>query len=164
MHSRDLFRLAVLLASVSCAQHPPAVLKDTERRAIADSVVAVARSYEAAAATLDAERLLSFWTTDSGGRVIDNGHVTPMPEFVSHVRQALPALRRTDFRFETIEPLVLSRDVVLIDANQKQVLTDTSGAVARLRGAATWVWVRGPAGWRIAHWRGESSPDTSRVP
>jgi len=163
MRTNSILHFAALLAVTACGAERPETLSDAQRRAVADSVAAAIRSYEGALSALDVERILSFYAPDSQFRLIENGEESSFEVFASHVRQAMPALRRLDAGFDSIQPHVLSRDVVVMDAIGRSAFTDASGMVARVRSTATMVWVRGPAGWRIAHFRGESGPDTSRT-
>lgn len=152
--------MAVTLVA-ACATPESAPLTESERVAITDAVVAGMHDYEAAIKALDVQRVLAHYQSDSQFRFIDNETVYSYDSLGSLVQQLFGSLRGYDGGFGPIHVNVLSRDAAIADAPYTDVYTDTAGAVTRIQGMVTWVWVRGPSGWRITHGQAFSGPATT---
>jgi ketosteroid isomerase-like protein len=159
--SRILCFALVVVASTSCARPEVAPLTDADRAAVADSVTAGMRAYEDAIKAKDVQRVLGLYGDSAQFRLIDNETVVSYAALRSMLPQLFGSLRSYGGGFGSIHVNVLSRDVALADAPYVDILTDTAGAVTRIRGAVTWVWLRGPRGWRIIHGQAYGTPDTT---
>jgi len=151
----------VALATVACGGSTTVPFTDSDRTAIADSVLAGMRSYEAAIKALDVQKTVGHYTT--AFRAIENEEVYSFEEWTGLVQEMLGSLRAYDGGFGEIHVNVLDRDVALADAPFLDVFTDSAGVVTRLKGTVTWVWVRTPEGWRIIHGHAYAVPDTTSV-
>ncbi len=156
-----VFRIALAVAwATACAQPGAAPLTDSDRAAIADSVTAGMRAYEDAIKAKDVQRVLGLYGDSAQFRFIDNETVVSYAALRSMLPQLFGSLRSYGGGFGSIHVNVLSRDVALADAPYVDIFTDTTGAVTRIRGAVTWIWLRGPGGWRIVHGQAYGTPDT----
>lgn len=150
----------VAVVAVGCAESG-ATLSDADRVAVADSVAAAMHSYEAAVKSLDVQRVLAHYGDSARFRFTDNGTAYSYAEMRRMVQQLFGSLRSLGGGFGAINVTVLSRDVALADGPYTDIFTDTSGTVMRIRGTVTWVWTRGPDGWRIVHGQAFGAPDTT---
>lgn len=158
-------RLLVLvtLCTLACRPSSQGDLAAADQSAITDSVLAAMRSYEAAVKALDAEGALRHFAADSQFRLIDNETTLSYGQVAQQLRQMFPSLRSFDGGFSNIRVHVLRSDVALADASYIDIITDSSGAVTRLRGTVTWVWMHGPDGWRIVHGHAVAVPDSAQA-
>ncbi len=155
-------KLALVVAvAAGCAKPAATPLTEADRAAIRDSVTAAMRTYEAAIKARDVDRVLGHYVQTPQFRLVDNETVYSYDALRPMVQQLFGSLRNYEGGFGTIHVNALTRDVALADAPYTDVYTDTTGAVTRVRGMVTWVWVHGPDGWRIVHGQAYGAPDTS---
>jgi len=136
---------------------------DDERRAVSDAVMAGMLSYAEALGALDSARILSHYVVGPEFRLASDGSAYSFAEMEQIIGGLRTMLRSTIVRWDTLAVTVLGRDAAFVHAPFRRTDTDLSGAVHRIRGNATWVWVRRDGAWRMLYGHGDHYPDTSAV-
>lgn len=139
------------------AEHAPAL----DHAALADAVRAGMLSYAEALNALDSARLLGHYVAGPEFRLVSDGHTysyQDMQKVFGDSREAFQALGVT---WDTIVVTPLSPDAALAYAPFRRADTDKSGALVRVRGVATWIWVRRDGAWRMLYGHGDHYPDTT---
>jgi ketosteroid isomerase-like protein len=147
-----------LAALFACTTAEPR-LSDAESEAIKASVDSAMRSFENAERSRDLEALIAHFAQVPEFRVYSDGVRVGYDSLVAQIHRTFPSVARVEGGFEDIEVSVLGRDAAVASATFRSALTDTSGATFRQRGAATWVWMRQPGGWRIVYGHVDHYPD-----
>ena len=159
---RRLDGVLLVLMTVACACQPVRdQLTDAERQAISDSVSAGMVSYANALTDLDSTRVLTHYVAGPACRLVSDGNTS----FYVAMQKLIGGLRGTFqssvVKWDTVAVTVLGRDAALVYAPFRRTDTDKQGTVARIRGIATWVWVRRDGAWRMLYGHGDHYPDTS---
>lgn len=134
---------------------------DAERRAVAEAVTAGMRSYAEALGALDSARILSHYVAGSDFRLASDGRAYSYAEMEQVIGNLRTVLTATIVQWDTVAVTVLSRDAAFVYAPFRRTDTELSGAVHRIRGNATWVWVQRDGAWRMLYGHGDHYPDTS---
>jgi len=162
----SLFRFAVavmVLCSVAACQTRVEALSESDRRAVTEAVMAGMMSYAEALGALDSARVLGHYVAGPEFRLASDGSAysyTDMEKIIGGLRAKL---KSTAVRWDTLAVTALGRDAAFVHAPFRRTDTDMSGAVARIRGNATWVWVRRDGAWRMLYGHGDHYPDSSAV-
>jgi uncharacterized protein (TIGR02246 family) len=159
--SRVLVRLGILAAMVGCLRSP-GVVDETQKKEIVAAVEAAMRSFEAAERARDPERLIAHFASVPGFHVYSDGQRLTYEAMVAGVRQAFPTLRSIEGGFSDLQVSVLSPESALVSASFRETVTDNTGTATRSRGAASWLWRRIDAQWRIVYGHVDHYPDPGR--
>lgn len=152
---------AVLLVCVAAGCRPDQAgpMTAAQHQAVVDSVTAAMAAYAASFPGRDPEAITRFYANHPDFRYYYDGQPTTYPQTVSMIRSVMGSLRSVEGAFDSMQVTVLSASAGIATARFRDVLTDTTGAVARLRGTVSWTWVRTPDGWRIMHGNASHTAD-----
>lgn len=159
-HRHSLLPASLLVATAGCAptaERSPAV----DYNAVADTVRAGMVSYADALNAIDSVRWLGHYVASGDFRLVSDGHTysySDMQKVFGDTRRAFQALGVT---WDTVIVTPLSQDAALVYAPFRRADTDKAGALVRVRGVATWIWVRRDGAWRMLYGHGDHYPDTS---
>lgn len=134
-------------------------MNDVDQQEVIAAVEAAMRSFEAAERNLDAERLIVHLAPVPGFHVYDDGQRLEYEALTTNLRTGFSTLRSIEGGFHDMQVIVLAPDAALATAGFREVVTDASGGVVRLRGAASWLWRRIGADWRIVCGHADHYPD-----
>lgn len=160
----SLFRrvgAVVLVCSASACQSREQALSDGERRAVTEAVTAGMISYAEALSVLDSARVLGHYVAGPEFRLASDGNsysYTDMQKILGDLRAKFQS---AGVRWDTLAVTVLDRDAAFVYAPFRRTDTDKAGGVARIRGNATWVWVRRDGAWHMLYGHGDHYPDSS---
>jgi len=126
-------------------------MDELERQAIVAAVQAAMTSFEAAERALDAERLIAHFAQVEDFHVYNDGQRLDYATMTANVRGAFPSLRSIEGGFHDVQVIVLAADAALATAGFREVITDGTGNVARVRGAASWLWRCIDGDWEIVY-------------
>ena len=146
-------RGAVLLMCVAagCRAGQAGPMTAGQHQGVVDSITAAMAAYAASFPGRDPEAIIRFYANHPDFRYYDDGQPTTYPQMVGMIRSVMGSLRSVEGAFDSMQVTVLSASAGIATARFRDVLTDTTGAVVRLRGTVSWTWVRTPDGWRIMH-------------
>lgn len=150
--------LAVVLAACQPTQEP---FGEHERRAVTDSVRAGMASYAEALGSLDAERILGHYVAGAEFRLASDGNTYSYADMQGVLGALRGAYRALGVRWDTLAVTVLGPDAAFVYAPFRRADTASDGSVSRIRGVATWVWVRRDGAWRMLYGHGDHYPDSS---
>lgn len=154
-----MLRLAPLFLLGAC-QKGPEVVDDARAAAIVAAVEARMRSFEAAERARDAERLVAHFANVPEFHVYNDGQRVSYAEMAASIRGTFPGLRSIEGGFGDVHVAVCGPDHALVSATFRETVTDGSGAVARRRGAASWLWREIDGEWRIVYGHVDHRPDS----
>jgi ketosteroid isomerase-like protein len=146
------------LALVGC-RGSSRTMDDLQRQQVTTAVEAAMRSFEAAERALDAEALIAHFAALPGFHVYNDGQRIDYETVTANLRNGFSSLRSIEGGFHDIEVIVLSPDAALATAGFREVVTDQTGEVTRVRGAASWLWRRIDGNWRIVYGHADHYPD-----
>jgi ketosteroid isomerase-like protein len=126
-------------------------MEESLRTQIVQAVQQRIRSFEAAERALDAEKLVSHFSTRPEFYIYNDGQRLTYDVMAAAVRGAFPTLRSIEGGFEDLDIMVLSPDAVLVTAKFQETVTDRNGNQTVQHGAASWLWRRAVGEWRIAY-------------
>jgi len=155
--------LVVLSHGASACQPQVQALSDAARREVIESVTAGMTSYAEALSVLDSARVLGHYVAGPEFRLASDGNsysYTDMQKIIGSVRAKLQS---SGVRWDTVAVTVLGRDAAFVYAPFRRTDVDKTGAVTRIRGNATWVWVRRDGTWHMLYGHGDHYPDTAMV-
>lgn len=134
-------------------------MDDLKRQEVIAAVEAAMHSLEAAERALDVERLIAHFAPVPEFHVYNDGQRLDYEAITANLRTAFPSLRSIEGGFHDIEVIVLAPDAALATAGFREVITDETGGVTRVRGAASWLWRRIDGSWRIVYGHADHYPD-----
>lgn len=126
-------------------------MDEQERQAIVGAVEAAMTSFEAAERALDAERLIAHFAQVEDFHVYNDGQRLDYATMTANVRGGFPSLRSIEGGFHEVQVIVLAADAALATASFREVITDGTGNVTRVRGAASWLWRCIDGNWKIIY-------------
>jgi ketosteroid isomerase-like protein len=155
--------VAIAFAAVLCACAPSASLPagSFDRAEVESAVQEGMASYAAALGTLDSARILSHYVAAPEFRLVSDGASYSYEGMQRLIGSLRGALRGSEVRWDTLVVTVLGPDAGLVYAPFRRVDTDTAGRVTRVRGVATWLWVRREGRWHSLYGHGDHYPDTT---
>ena len=133
-------------------------MEEPLRNQIVQAVQQRMRSFEAAERALDAETLVSHFSTGPEFYIYNDGQRLTYDVMSTAVRGAFPTLRSIEGGFEDLDIMVLSPDAVLATAKFQETVTDRNGNQTVQHGAASWLWRQVGGEWRIAYGHVDHSP------
>jgi ketosteroid isomerase-like protein len=153
-----LLGLIVIVGAACSPSEAP--MDESMRTQIAEAVQQRVRSFEAAERALDAEALVSHFSTGPAFYIYSDGQRLTYDVMSTAVRGVFPTLRSIEGGFEDIDIMVLSPDTALVTAAFQETVTDRGGNQVVQHGSATWLWRQVEGGWQIAyghvdHYQGE---------
>ncbi len=108
-------------------------------------------SFEAAERALDAERLIAHFAQVEDFHVYNDGQRLDYATMTANLRGGFPSLSSIEGGFYDVQVIVLAVDAALATAGFREVITDGSGNVTRVRGAASWLWRLMNGSWKIVY-------------
>lgn len=163
MHTLRRAAVVSLICASSACQSRDLPLSDSERRAVTDAVAVGMTSYAEALSLVDSSRVLGHYVAGPEFRLASDGNsysYVDMQKIIGDLRVKYQSL---GVRWDTVAVTVLDRDAAFVYAPFRRTDTDKSGGVTRIRGNATWVWVRRDGTWRMLYGHGDHYPDTAAV-
>jgi ketosteroid isomerase-like protein len=160
----SLLRRAVTVVgtcSVLACQPGAEAFSDSERQGVTAAVTAGMISYAEALGALDSARVLGHYVASPEFRLASDGNSYSHSDMKTVLGGLRAKFQSLDVRWDTLVVTVLDRDAAFVYAPFRRTDTDLAGGVARIRGNATWVWVRRNGSWRMLYGHGDHYPDTA---
>lgn len=117
-------------------------------------------SYAAALESLDSARILAHYIAGPEFRLVIDGTSNSYQDMQRIIGGLPRALRKEEVHWDTLAVTVLGPEAGLVYAPFRRVDTDIAGRVTRIRGVATWLWIRRNGQWRSVYGHGDHYPDT----
>jgi ketosteroid isomerase-like protein len=118
-------------------------------------------SYASALEALDSARILAHYVAGSEFRLVIDGASNSYEDMLRIIGNLPRALRKEEVHWDTLVVTALGPDAGLVYAPFRRVDTDTTGRVVRIRGVATWLWVRRDGQWHSVYGHADHYPDTA---
>lgn len=135
-------------------------MSEAESREVVDSVTAGMKSYAAALGSLQRERIMAHYLESSDFRLTSDGAVHTREGMHEVLDGLATSLNRMDVTWQSITVTPLAPDAAVALAPFRTVNVAKDNTVSRVRGVATWVWVRRNGEWRMLYGHGDHYPDT----
>lgn len=156
--------LAVFAAACARAGDQPFDLP--AQTAVREAARATLQAYEAAVKSLDSARIAAFYAEDSAFRMVEGQHGLQRPELLALIGSLTRSLSRVEggFVYDSLAILPLSPTLALVAGPYVDIMTDTAGSTATVRGFVTWQLRRGPQGWQFLYGHAAPVPPQSPSP
>ncbi|MEQ1691676.1 MAG: DUF4440 domain-containing protein, partial [Gemmatimonas sp.] len=118
-------------------------------------------SYAEALSVLDSARVLGHYVAGPEFRLASDGSSYSYRDMQKILGDLRAKFQSAGVRWDTLAVTVLGRDAAFVYAPFRRTDTDKGGGVARIRGNATWVWVRRDGAWHMLYGHGDHYPDSS---
>jgi ketosteroid isomerase-like protein len=137
-------------------------MNESDQQRIRNAVESRMRSFEAAERALDTDRLIAHFALVPEFLVYNDGQRLNHAAITANLQSGFPTLRSIEGGFENIHVFVLAPDAALAAAEFSEVITDRTGTVTRVRGAASWLWRVINGEWKIVYGHADHYPDEMR--
>jgi ketosteroid isomerase-like protein len=134
-------------------------MDDPERQAIVAAIEAAMTSFGAAERALDAEQVIAHFAQVEDFHVYNDGERLDYAAVTANLRNVFPSLRSIEGGFRGVQVIVLAVDAALATAGFREVITDRTGNVTRVRGTASWLWRNVGGSWKIIYGHADHYPD-----
>jgi hypothetical protein len=153
--------VALIVVLCACAPAERKLAGSFDRAEVERSVRERMASYGAALEALDSARILGHYVTGSEFRLVIDGTSHSYQDMNRVIGNLPRALRREEVHWDTLVVTALGPDAGLVYAPFRRIDTDTAGRVTRIRGVATWLWIRRDGQWHSVYGHADHYPDTA---
>lgn len=160
MPTKKWFVVALAAFLVGSCGTSDASMSESEFRQVVDAVTAGMNSYAAALRMLEAGPIMAHYLESPEFRLTSDGTMYTRDAMRGVISGLAGTLSRMEVTWESITVTPLAPDVGLAVAPFRTSNVAKDDTVSRVRGVATWVWVRRNGEWRMLYGHGDHYPDT----
>jgi len=154
---------ALIVVLCACAPSERGLTGSFDRASVEISVRDAMASYAAALEALDSARILGHYVAGPEFRLVTDGFSNSYQDMQRTIGNLPRVLRKEEVHWDTLVVNALGPDAGLVYAPFRRIDTDTAGQVTRIRGVATWLWVRRDGQWRSVYGHADHYPDTTAM-
>ena len=155
-----------LLLIAACAKPAEQPFDAAAQGAVRDSAIATLNAYVDAIKSLDSARIAAFYADDPAFRMVDGQHSMQRSELLAVIGSIAQSLTSFDgwFVTDSLTVIPLTPTHAIAAGPYVDVMTDTAGVTAVVRGYVTWHLRRGAAGWQFLYGHAAPLPPETQAP